>query len=76
MVDGEAEDCLPGARGGASITAIRGSEGVLGPMLEWGGAEAVVLRPERYVLAYLPRCMSTEGLASKLKTSLAPHLNS
>jgi 3-(3-hydroxy-phenyl)propionate hydroxylase len=50
----QSEDFLPlNLDPGAII--IRDCEGILGALLDQAGADGVLLRPDRYVLAYLPR---------------------
>jgi 3-(3-hydroxy-phenyl)propionate hydroxylase len=47
-----------------NVTVVRDCEDVLGPLLSSAGAEAMVLRPDRYVMAYLPRSAMFKGLAA------------
>lgn len=46
-----------------NLTVVRDCEGVLGPLLDSAGAQALLLRPDRYVLAYLAGGMLLKGLA-------------
>jgi 3-(3-hydroxy-phenyl)propionate hydroxylase len=50
----QSEDFLP-AMLKPDALIIRDCEGVLGALLDQAGADGVLLRPDRYVLAYLPR---------------------
>jgi 3-(3-hydroxy-phenyl)propionate hydroxylase len=43
---------------------IRDCEGVLGALLDTAAADALLLRPDRYVLAYLPRGSSAAAIIS------------
>lgn len=48
----QSEDFLPGA-GAPGLATIRDCEGVIGAILDQAQADTVLLRPDRYVLAYL-----------------------
>jgi 3-(3-hydroxy-phenyl)propionate hydroxylase len=58
-----------------NVVVVRDCEGVLGPLLKSAGAEAMLLRPDRYVMAYLPRSAMLKNLIAlkhpffKLNTS-------
>ena len=49
------DDFLPTLVRDPAALVIRDCEGVLGAVLDPAGADGVLLRPDRYVLAYLPR---------------------
>lgn len=52
----QSEDFLPDQlSAGADAVTIRDCEGALGDILDRAGADGVLVRPDRYVLAYLPR---------------------
>jgi len=46
------------------VIVVRDCEGVLGPLLQSAGAEAMLLRPDRYVMAYLPRSAMLKNLSA------------
>jgi 3-(3-hydroxy-phenyl)propionate hydroxylase len=46
-----------------NVIVVRDCEGVLGPLLDSAGAAAILLRPDRYVMAYLPRGVLLQSLA-------------
>lgn len=46
------DDFLPAARGGE--TCVRDIDNVLAPILDAAGARAIVLRPDRYIYAFVP----------------------
>jgi 3-(3-hydroxy-phenyl)propionate hydroxylase len=66
----QSEDFLPTLTSDAVTPVIRDGDGVLGPLLDSAGADGVLLRPDRYVLAYLPRGLSREALAARLGSVL------
>jgi 3-(3-hydroxy-phenyl)propionate hydroxylase len=51
----QSEDFLPARGSDPGVLVVRDCEGVLGALLDQAGADGVLLRPDRYVLAYLPR---------------------
>lgn len=60
----QSDDFLPGTvpTGTAPVTLVRDCDGVIGAILQQARADTVLLRPDRYVLAYL-RHDEPQGLA-------------
>jgi len=59
---------LPTLATDPATPVVRDCEGVLGPLLDSAGATGVLLRPDRYVLAYLPQGTRAADLVSQLSS--------
>jgi 3-(3-hydroxy-phenyl)propionate hydroxylase len=64
----QSADFLPTLATDPATPIVRDCEGVLGPLLDSAGAVGMLVRPDRYVLAYLPQGTSAADVESRLSS--------